>query len=71
MMIDESEFSVVQDLLKTASLFNLLDDVRNMITRGLQYSKQAWKNKVWACAWELEDVYFCAVLCSQELGYNP
>ena len=29
--IDESEFSVVQDLLKTTSLFNLLDDVRNMM----------------------------------------
>ena len=44
--IDESEFSVVQDLVKTTSLFNLLDDVRNRITLGLQYSKQTWKNKV-------------------------
>ena len=51
-------YSVVSDLLRTADLFNLLNDVQNMVLRGHQFSKQIWKERVWARAWELEDVYW-------------
>ena len=51
-------FSVVYNLLNTAALFNLCDDVKHMVEHGHQYSKQVWKDKVWAQAWELEDVYW-------------
>ena len=40
-------FSVVYDLLNTAALFNLCNDVKNMVEHGHQYSKQIWKDKVW------------------------
>ena len=53
----ESGYSVVYDLLVTASLFNLLNEVRNMVLRGQQYSKSAWKHMVWSRAWELENVF--------------
>ena len=33
------EWSIVQDLLNTASLFNLEDEVRNMIVRDHMYEK--------------------------------
>ena len=54
---EDSEFSVVHDLLKTASLFNLLDEVRNMVTLGHRYPKHSWREKVWARAWELKKMY--------------
>ena len=54
----EVGYSIVYDLLKTAQLFNLYDDVRNMVERGQQLSKHVWKEKVWGRAWELEDVYW-------------
>ena len=59
----QHNYSVVHDLLKTVSLFNLLDDVQNMVIRGHQYPKLVWKNKVWSPAWELEDVYWNVQFC--------
>ena len=50
--------SIVRDLLKVASLFDLLNDVINMVNRDHFYPKLLWKNKVWNRAWALEDVYW-------------
>ena len=55
---ENAGYSIVYDLLDIAQLFNLYDDVRNMVERGHQYSKQAWNEKVWARPWELEDVFW-------------
>ena len=49
---------VVNDLLKFAILFNLCDDIRNMVMRGHSYPKAALRMKVWDRAWALEDVYW-------------
>ena len=38
----QHDYSVVHDLLKTASLFNLLNDEQNMVIRGHQYPKSVW-----------------------------
>ena len=55
---DETGYNVVHDLLVTASLFNLLNEVRDMVLRGQHYPKSAWKGMVWSRAWELEDVFW-------------
>ena len=51
--------SPVFDLLNTASTFGILDDVENMVYRGLLWSKAHWRDKIWKRAWQLEDVYWC------------
>ena len=56
--LNETSFSLVNDLLNTADIFNLWDEVRNMVLRGHRYAKFAWKTKVWERAWDLEDVYW-------------
>ena len=53
-----SGYSVVHDLIATASLFNLVDEVQGMVLRGQHYPKSVWKNLVWSRAWELEDVFW-------------
>ena len=55
---DEVGFSLVSDLLNTAIIFNLWNEVRGMVLYGHRYSKQVWKCKVWDRAWNLEDVYW-------------
>ena len=50
--------SIVRDLPKVASLFDLLNDVINMVNGDHFYPKLLWKNKVWNHAWALEDVYW-------------
>ena len=56
--LNETGFSLVNDLLNTADIFNLWDEVRNMVMLGHRYAKFAWKTKVWDRAWDLEDVYW-------------
>ena len=51
--------SPVYDLLNTASTFGILDDVGDMVHRGLIWSKAHWRDKLWKRAWQLEDVYWC------------
>ena len=53
----ETNHSVVLDLLEVASIFNMYEDVRDMVDRDRFFSKNAWKTRVWARAWELENVY--------------
>ena len=61
---DETGYSVVHDLLETTSLFNLLDEVQNMVLRGQQYPKSVWRDRVWSLAWELEDVFWNIQFCA-------
>ena len=56
--VDDTGSSLVGDLLNTAVIFNLWDEVRNMVLYGHQYTKHVWKCKVWDRAWNLEDVYW-------------
>ena len=49
--------STVHDILNVSSLFNLYDDVKNMVERDHFYYRLSWQKKVWAKAWEYEDVY--------------
>ena len=43
--LDET-LSVVMDLLNTVEVFNIIDDVRNMIERGHIFLKTVWKKRV-------------------------
>ena len=52
------EWSIVRDLLNITSLFNLEDEVRNMIERDHMYEKNTWKKLVWDRAWSLEDTFW-------------
>ena len=52
------EWSIVADLLHTADIFNLTDEIRNMVLRGQMYSKSLWKTMVWKRGWSLEDTYW-------------
>ena len=56
--LNETGFSLVNDLLNTADIFNLWDEVRNMVMLRHRYAKAAWKTKIWGRAWDLEDVYW-------------
>ena len=49
------EWSIVADLLCTADIFKLTDEIKNMVERGRNYTKQMWKTMVWDRAWSLED----------------
>ena len=51
--------STVYDLLNTASTFGIINDVREMVYRNLEWSRAHWRTKLWKRAWELEDVYWC------------
>ena len=53
--VDSFDDSIVFDLLGTASMFNLSEEVLDMVERGHIYDKVAWKKIVWAQAWSLED----------------
>ena len=53
------EWSIVADLLRTAEIFKLTDEIKNMVERGQYYSKQAWKVMVWDRGWALEDALWC------------
>ena len=56
--MDDAGFSLVGDLLNTAAIFNLWNEMRNMVLLGHRYTKYVWKCKVWDRAWNLEDVYW-------------
>ena len=51
--------SSVYDLLNTANTFGIINDVRDMVYRNLEWSRAHWRVKLWKRAWELEDVYWC------------
>ena len=51
--------STVYDLLNTASTFGIINDVRDMVYRNLEWSRAHWRTKLWKRAWELEDVFWC------------
>ena len=44
--LNETGFSLVNDLLNTAAIFNLWNEVRNIVLLGHRYAKLAWKVKV-------------------------
>ena len=52
------EWSIVADLLRVADIFNLSNEVRNMVLRGHMFSKKVWKRMVWDRGWSLEDTYW-------------
>ena len=54
----DEEYSVVLNLINTSVRFGLDQEVRNMVERDQMYSKQKWKQLVWAKAWLLEDAYW-------------
>ena len=49
--------SAVFDLLNTSTVFNMQNEIRNMVERHQFYPKSIWKNMVWKKGWELEYVY--------------
>ena len=53
-----SEWSIVRDLLTVAQLFDLENEVRNMVDRDNIYEKSVWKRLVWERAWSLEDTFW-------------
>ena len=53
------EWSIVVDLLEVADIFNLSDEVRNMVLRDHYYPKNVWKRTVWDRGWSLEDTHWC------------
>ena len=52
------EWSIVADLLHVAEIFNLSDEIRNMVLRGHQYAKGEWRKIVWNRGWSLEDTHW-------------
>ena len=46
--------SPVFDILRIAIIFDVYNEIMNIITRGHWYSKQ-WKKLIWARAWRIED----------------
>ena len=57
-LVDDTSLSVVHDLRNTATLFNLLNEVKNMVLHGHRFDKHTWKSRVWDRAWDIEDVYW-------------
>ena len=51
--------SIVYDLLNTAVLFGIVEEVKNMVYRGQLYSRAHWRERIWKRAWELEEVFWC------------
>ena len=65
---DNSCQSPAYDLFKTATTFGCFNDVQNMVQYGHFWSKQVWRDWVWAKAWQLEDVFWCiSARCHQSL----
>ena len=61
--------SPVYDLLNTATTFGCLNEVRNMVQQGHFWSKNSWRDMVWAKAWQLENVFWCVqTRCHQSLS---
>ena len=52
------DWSIVDDLLKVASLFNFNNEVSDMVLRGHLYTKSVWKRMVWTRGWSLEDTHW-------------
>ena len=52
------EWSIVTDLLHTADIFNLTNEIKNMVLRGQFYPKSLWKTMVWERGWSLEDTFW-------------
>ena len=50
--------SAVFDLLNVSSLFNMLEQVKNMVERQHFYPKNVWRNMVWSKGWQLEDLHW-------------
>ena len=48
--------SIVADLIYTISMFNLSEEVDNMVERDQMYQKSVWKKMVWDRAWSLEEM---------------
>ena len=47
--------SPIFDMIRVADIFGVLEDVRNMF-QGIKYfSKEQWKQRIWKCAWDIED----------------
>ena len=44
--------SPVYDLLNTAITFGYFNEVRNMVQQGHYWSKQTWRDMIWAKAWQ-------------------
>ena len=56
--IENVSRSAVFDLLNTSTVFNMQNEIRNMVERQHFYPKSIWKNMVWKKGWELECVYW-------------
>ena len=52
-------WSIVEDLLEVADVFNLTNEVRNMTLGEHIFAKSVWKNMVWSRGWSLEDTHWC------------
>ena len=50
--------SIVFDLLNVCDIFDLLEEVKNLIQRQHFYPKPVWKEMVWKRGWTLEDVHW-------------
>ena len=46
--------SIVFYLLSVSVSFGMLDEVTNMVRLGYMWSKEAWKERAWSRAWELD-----------------
>ena len=46
--------SPIFEMLKSAILYGLYQEVLNMINMGCQFSKEEWSNLVWERAWSIE-----------------
>ena len=52
-------WTIVDDSLNVADIFNLTNEVMNMTLREHIYPKSVWKNIVWERGWSLEDTHWC------------
>ena len=56
--LPNGEWSIVVDLLETADVFNLTEDIRNMVMMDRNYPKAVWRKTVWDRGWSLEDTFW-------------
>ena len=52
------DWSVVSNLLHVADIFNLSNEVRNMVLYGHVFPKEVWMRMVWERGWALEDTFW-------------
>ena len=52
------EWSIVDDLLQVVDIFNMRENVMNMVLRGHMYPKSVWKRMVWERGWSLDDTFW-------------